>query len=419
METGCRSRLVASLFAAAVAAGAVGDSHALGQGFSVISNPIQVPLHWRHIDGSTANPRKLGIYVTLGGAATPQLFEFDTGGDGFYATFSGSAAWWGGGWAATSGTFNQTYDSGMTYTGTAVTTAVSLFADASGGAPLVTATNVVVGQTVGIEKKRNDGSIEQLWPLPSGTSPPPVEQAFYGDFGMAPKRGQAGIDSLAGQLLYGPGVTAGFRIHASDESPWVQFGLTASDTAVRPTTFAMNLASGSSPAGVAYYENLVVTGSLFVVKDGQPFEQPTGLIFDTGASTTVHNSGSTSPFPPHLTQDHAEREVVHGATFVVSGSSLVSDAGWLPLMSLTTGGHVDVDQVAVQFKADNPNYYLNTGILPFMQNDFVYDLAAARLTTIAVPEPSAMLATAGAAGLAWLRWGRRKRRRAEGRRIPV
>jgi hypothetical protein len=49
-----------------------------------------VPLHWRHINGDTSGPRKLGIDVTLGGGSAPQFFEFDTGGDSFYATFHGT-----------------------------------------------------------------------------------------------------------------------------------------------------------------------------------------------------------------------------------------------------------------------------------------------------------------------------------------
>jgi len=379
---------------------------ARGQDFTIITSPIQVPLHWRHIDGSASAPRKLGIYATLGGAVAPQLFEFDTGGAGFFATYSTGTAspWWGSGWTATSGTFSQSYDSGITYSGTSVTTTVRLFADSSAPSPLLSASDVVVGQTIGIDR----AGYPTLWPLPSAGSPPPVEGAFYGDFGMAPKQGQAGIDSLAGQFLYGAGVTAGFRVHASDENPWVQFGLTDADLTILPTTFSMNVDTGTSPAGVPYYQSLIVSGSLSVVKDNAPFDQATGFIFDTGAFTTIHNAAPNDPFPAHLTKDHAGTEVVHGAHFVASGISLQPGLFSEPFLDFTTGGVKDVDRVDVQYKADDPIYYVNTGILPFTQNDVVYNLGSGRLTVIPVPEPSTGVLGMVGAGLVWLL--RRRRR---------
>jgi len=374
----------------AVLGGGLAAASARGQGFSTITSPIQVPLHWRHINGNTSGPRKLGIYATLGGGSMPQLFEFDTGGDGFYATFATGTAspWWGDDWTTTGGTFSQTYDSGHVYTGTAATTTVRLFASGTATAPLLTAANTIVGQTTSITDTKH-APAEQLWPLPSGTSPPPIEQVFWGDFGMAPKRGQAGIDQLAAQLLYGPGVTAGFRVHASDEHPWVQFGLSAADTVLGGTSFALNVASGTSPAGVLYSENLVVTGSLSVTDGTREFRQPTGFIFDTGASTTIH-SGTNIQFPFDLTKDGEGQRVKDQASVVVSGSSLVTGS-WSVFMNVTASA---TDKVDVQYK-DGP-YYLNTGIAPFTHYDFVYDLSGQTLTMVAVPEPATLgLAVAG------------------------
>jgi len=190
------------------------------QGFTTITSPLRVPLHWRSVDDDPTKSRKLGLYATIGGGTTPQLFEFDTGGDGLYARYATGAA----------------------------------------GSPLLTAADVVVGLTSGMTQPGSG----TLWPLPSGTSPPPTNGAFFGDFGMAPKQGQSGIDSLVAQLAYGAGMAAGFRVHAASENPWVQFGLAAGDLNVLPTTFALNAAIGSSAAGVPYYQPVVVTGSLDV-----------------------------------------------------------------------------------------------------------------------------------------------------------
>ena len=369
-----------SLACLSLLGGGVFGVPALGQGFSTVTTPIQVPLHWRYVNGDVTGQRKLGIYVTLGGGTTPQLFEFDTGGNGFYATYStGSASpWWGPAWTTTGGTFSQSFDSGLAYTGTAATTTVQLFGSVTASTPLLTAANAVVGQ---------------LWPLPSGTISPPIEQAFYGDFGMAPKRGQAGIDQLAAQLLYGPAVTAGFRVHASDENPWVQFGLSASDTALATTSFALNVGSGTSPAGVKYYDNLVVTGSLSVTDGVREFKQPTGFIFDTGASTTIH-SGTNVQFPDDLTKDGAGKRVKDGALVVVSGSSLL-DGDWTAFMTITASSS---DKVGVQNDDSSTKhgpYYLNTGIAPFLENDIIYNLEGETLTLVPAFAPVPEIDPAG------------------------
>ena len=382
-----------SLACLSLLGGGVFGVPALGQGFSTVTTPIQVPLHWRHVNGDVTGQRKLGIYVTLGGGTTPQLFEFDTGGNGFYATYAtGSSPWWGPAWTTTGGTFSQSFDSGRVYTGTAATTTVQLFGGATANTLLLTAANAVVGQTTAIVDTKYTPA-EQLWPLPSGTTSPPIEQAFYGDFGMAPKRGQAGIDQLAAQLLYGPAVTAGFRVHASDENPWVQFGLSASDTALATTSFALNVGSGTSPAGVKYYDNLVVTGSLSVTHGAREFKQPTGFIFDTGASTTIH-SGTNVQFPDDLTKDGYGKRVKDGALVVVSGSSLL-DGDWPAFMTITASSS---DKVGVQNDDSSTKqgpYYLNTGIAPFLEYDLVYNLDGETLTLVPAFPPVPEIDPAG------------------------
>ena len=382
-----------SLACLSLLGGGVFGVPALGQGFSTVTTPIQVPLHWRYVNGDVTGQRKLGIYVTLGGGTTPQLFEFDTGGNGFYATYAtGSSPWWGPAWTTTGGTFSQSFDSGLAYTGTAATTTVQLFGSATANTLLLTAANAVVGQTTNIVDTKYTPA-EQLWPLASGTTSPPIEQAFYGDFGMAPKRGQAGIDQLAAQLLYGPGVTAGFRVHASDENPWVQFGLSASDTALATTSFALNVGSGTSPAGVKYYDNLVVTGSLSVTDGVREFKQPTGFIFDTGASTTIH-SGTNVQFPDDLTKDGAGKRVKDGALVVVSGSSLL-DGDWTAFMNITASSS---DKVGVQNDDSSTKhgpYYLNTGIAPFLENDIIYNLEGETLTLVPAFAPVPEIDPAG------------------------
>jgi len=52
---------------------------------SVVVETVHVPLHYR-TTGSGGD--KLGIYASIGGGTTPQIFEFDTGGAGLFAAYS-------------------------------------------------------------------------------------------------------------------------------------------------------------------------------------------------------------------------------------------------------------------------------------------------------------------------------------------
>lgn len=354
--------------------------------------PIRVPLHWVKIGSPSNGQRKLGIYASLGGSSTPQLFEFDTGGNGFYATYGQgkSAKWWGDHWSTTGKTFSQSYDSGMTYTGDAVTTDVTLFADKRARQPLFKAADIIVGQTREIINTK-DKPPKQLWPLSNASKKPPVNGIFYGDFGMAPKPGQQGIDSIAAQLQYMPGITAGFRVHASNTNPWVQFGLTQQDIATLPTTFSLNRDGRSSPRGIPYYENLVVTGDLSIKPSAklakqtgaQRFQQATGFIFDTGASTTIHTGGGIN-IPNDLTRNGDGKDISKGSVVKVSALSKdpITKNQSIPFMRFKSGYKTDKNNVGIQ---QATSYYLNTGILPFLSNDLVYDLQAGRLTLIPRP----------------------------------
>ncbi len=226
-----------------------------------ITAPIQVPLHWTPISSGFPMPtRKLGLYVALGGGSSPQLFEFDTGGAGFYPAYSEHVNWWGADQQANTpySDFSQGYNSGNSYAGQVVTTSVSLYGSASAPAPLFTATDVVVGRASLITNSAGS----TVWSNAStAATPPPLLGAFWGDFGMAPKQGQQGqqglnpsspsggptIDSLISQLAFGTGVTAGYRVHASSENPWVQFGLGPADLLDLPTSFALNSAGLGQP----------------------------------------------------------------------------------------------------------------------------------------------------------------------------
>jgi len=430
----CRGPGLAWLLgAAAAAAGSIAPA-----GAQVVQQPIRVPLYWTQIQwGSNPQPSKLGIYVALAGSTTPQLFEFDTGGAGFYPTYAANAPWWGSNWQTTGYTFKQDYDgSKIRYKGDVVSTTLSLFAGSGAGQPLLTAPNVIVGQTATI----NDQPIDPF------QTTAPLEQAFWGDFGMAPKQGKAGrddhqtlpgpaplLDSLMAQLTYGTGVTPGFRVHASSAAPWVQIGLGPQDLTVLPTSFQLNRTGYSSATDVLYFENYVISGTLAVSDGASGFiNTNTGMILDTGAYATIHDDKQI--FPAALSSGV---RVVDGALVQVSAPSLLPSqlGASVPFLSFPAGNTVNADLVSVDESNDvddGKGYYLNTGLLPFLSNDVIYVLgsskpgssgSAAVLTLVPQPVPaplgSAGLTVAAALGGRLRRLRRRIRARDAGAVPPL
>ena len=361
-----------------------------------INHPVKVPLHWVELgDSGDQGQRKLGIYASLGGSRQPRLFELDSGGAGFYAAFAkgDGAPWWGPRVRSNAIPFEQTYDSGMTYTGTAVRSTIELFANRSARSSRLKQHNVVVGQTERIEDQRHDRPTT-LWPESGGAITPPVSKTFYGDFGLAPKRGQHKIDSLAAQLHYGPGVTAGFRVHATAKRPWVQFGLGPNDLTVRPSSFRLNRAAGRKPSrtGVPYYHPFVLKGTLEIASgEGQApvrfSRRSTGILLDTGASTSIH-SVAPSTIPPALTVNGEGQQLSPGAIVTARSPSL--DPGRRGqeaiVLQLAVGRHDDPPgfSTAVAIKP-SASFDLNAGIRPFLNNDVIVNLAEGQLTLLPRP----------------------------------
>ena len=196
---------------------------------SIITETVHVPLHYRTIG---SGGQKLGIYLSIGGGSKPQIFEFDTGGAGLYAAYATNtnSPWWGTSFGTTTNFVTNTYDSGIQYQGPIVTAAVSLFADHHSTTPLVTTPgDLLVGQMTNIANT-NTGDV--LW-TPEGEGPsgqPPVDNVFYGDFGMSLNYASKGIVNLIAQLSFSNGIIPGFRVRAHGDSPFLQIGLTAADT---------------------------------------------------------------------------------------------------------------------------------------------------------------------------------------------
>jgi hypothetical protein len=443
-----------------------------------LTHPVRIPLY-RAIDPSDPSTYKFGILASLNGGS-PRPFEFDTGGNGFYATWGIGklSPWFRSGnpsaidctSSAIDSCITTQYDSGLSYSSYVGSSSVSLFGSGR-SAPLLTVESATIGQTVSITNGKK-GPAGSGWSATTGTtipgypSPyPPVQGRFFGDFGMAVKPGQNGpsaISSLVTQKAFwsnfGPSVTPGYRVHASGAKPWVQFGLSGSDDLeVRPRRFRLN--NGGASCGTDLGTGGINCGSLAVSgSPGFSGENQTTVIFDTGATTTIHTTDSSNgvtitgqpfskgSFPCDLTTSSSNcsstgstPSVINGASVTVTANSVNNkpeiifnlNAGSTtttsPLFNQINvqGYDVSTSSLAPACQAfNNPCYYLNTGILPFLQNDVIVDLSQywsagglAELTLVAqplsVPAPAPLLGVPLALGFL-----RRQRRRMTGSEAP-
>ena len=373
---------------------------------SVISNTILVPLHYKAVNDSA----KLGIYASLGGG-TPKIFEFDTGGWGFYAAYASEdrskSPWWGTNVTPTDKHITESYDSGIEYQGLVVTTAVSLYADHHSSTPLVTTAETTrVGQMTNIFN--TDGA--SYW-TPQGEATngtPPIDKQFFGDFGMGLSYASNGIVNIVMQLAFTNGITPGFRVRAHGTNPYLQIGLTAADTnSASAFYFGMNT-NTNAPSGAVFpvsgkgfYSEQVFNANMTISNATTNFTANLGITTDTGASTTIHNA-NVGGIPGELlvTNSSDKIHIVTGADFGLSGNPIGgTETNFFQFVTSN-------NQIKIQNdKPGNSNiFYLNSGIELFKQYDVIYNLQDGQIGFEAIPEPHtwALLAVSAAA-LAFLR----------------
>ena len=353
----------------------------------VITTPIQVPLYFATINSDGA--QKVGIYASLGGNATPQFFEFDTGGKGFYATYASADAefspWWGNAVTTSTTRITNVFDSGLTYTGFPATTTVSLFSAPGSPMPLVSTGRIDVAQIDSITDGSND-----LW-TPNGSTTPPVDNVFWGDFGAALDYAKNGIVNPLTQLVYACGVQPGFRVHIDEQNQtaWLQIGLTEADLQDTAAFFFPMVADPKAPegatvprSGLPFYSEQVFNAGINIFENVDPVIVDTGvgITTDTGASTTLHNtnlSPSADDYDGIIEWSDPQTKIKgtldNGLRFFLSGTTTAgSDASFF---DFRTNDRVNDGQVKVQNAGVNADtYYLNTGIALFYTYDVIYSL---------------------------------------------
>ena len=217
-----------------------------------VTNPVQIGLIPYLYSPSTTSlggdPEwRFLIYASLAGSTTPQLYTFDTGGEGFnaaYATNPGYSPAWGTNFTLinpTNSSMTYGYGSNAQYTyGGTVSTSFTLYtSNNSGLSTAITSSNIVVAQMTNMTQ----GGVT-LWP----STNPPWNGVAYGDFGLHLSWQDNGVVNPLAQLVYATNVIAGYMVHlgfqdSSSVTPppgaYVQIGLTASNLATFPDRFPL------------------------------------------------------------------------------------------------------------------------------------------------------------------------------------
>ena len=382
-----------------------------------VTTPITVPLHFTEVSQGIY---KLGIYAGIGDGAKPALFEFDTGGAGFYAAYASANAsrsdWWGSGVVSQNQTVHIVYDSGNTYNGTIVSAPVSLFSAHHSTTPLLTLAPALLGQMDQITKvNQNNGNITPLWgPHGELNGEPPIDGVFYGDFGMSPKYQNNGITNLIAQMTYSSNITAGFRVSVdyATQNASLRIGLTPQDMAdagnlllpmVQDTTANGTLTPN---ANLRFFSEQLFNATINISgNNGTLSSTGTGITPDTGATTTLHNTQNSTQVQDYANLivwkdniPNSTGDLINGLNFSLSATNTSNET--VEFFQFQTNGTVDGGNVSVQDNRSKSQFYLNTGLSLFYQYDTIYDLQNGVFGLAAVPEPSAgaLLLVAAAAG---------------------
>jgi len=369
---------------------------------------------------------KYGIYAAMGGSTTPQLYEFDTGGNGFYAVIGGGTnslptPAWGPNVSTPQAATAITYSSGNVYSGNSVYSQVAIYSaiNSPGGttnaatASIFSKTNTLIGQVDSITNSRGNAGAGS-WP---NDTTPPVDGHFYGDFGMAlkfstngaPASSATGIMSIVGQLDYATNVIPGFILNlvspgSTDAS--VQFGLDQNYL----TNYPIRIAIAGRDTNQTFPGTTVPTYSGAVISNNVVLNNGTDgtatnsipVVLDTGATPELFfDSGATNSFE-NFTRTNGNGDIIITDNTALSIFAQDTNGVVLELFNATTG--VSDFNVGVNY---GTNFSLNIGQELFYRYEIAYDLQDGILALRPIPEPNQvwlmLYAVLGISGLALLR----------------
>jgi hypothetical protein len=342
------------------------------------AQPTTVPLHPIFVEGTGW---KIGI--TIGFEASPQgwkLFEFDTGGPGFWAGYSSD--WW--------PTFQPIppeeqlqikYASGNEYTG--IPGRTPLYFTGAPGTVAMTATATVARIVHGKVKGVN-------WQNDINNNRPPLYSNFYGDFGAdlnsyppGPGPGHHVISVLL-QVANGFIVEIGPYPSSPTQPPTgqLQIGLTEEEISGMATVLPLSTGEkGLSATGVLRIGGRAI--NLPAGGGGSSDPQPCAVLFDSGAPSTHIWTGTVIP-QSALAGLAGVTVDGNGKGTLPSGLKLELVYDGITIMSFTTGtqtgknlvtfspAHTDASSSGPNAGGGDPPGYVNTGLVPFFGNRITF-----------------------------------------------
>jgi hypothetical protein len=363
--------------------------------------PCIIPLQMVNIKPSNSYQPgyKLGIYAGLGGGS-PKLYEFDTGGSGFWAaspppSYAGTD-WWGPNTTNLpnqQNTMSKTYASGNEYVANLVKTTVELYSQ-SNGQP----TNPVCGSgatQLNVSQITSNRLDSQQWNDDLSNGAPPLQTAFYGNFGAAlfptlstdSSSTKFAVYSILPQIVpHTPNLTNGFIVHVGaldlNANPTLQIGLTDSDLRSFPIQVPMT-APISTPGWVfpqtnapTYRNQLIISSAMTLSQQFTSLHQPpftnTDLIIDTGS---IHpNFYQNSDTGLVVDPDFLEKPNNRKGSPLHSGVILQIQAAAASSQACPTNLNWTYSSTPNLIHAGYGNGRVNTGIEIFASYDIMFDL---------------------------------------------
>jgi hypothetical protein len=340
---------------------------------------------------------KIGINVSLNGGQTYQMYEFDTGGQGFWSAYN--AAWFSNPVKADDMVATNSYSSGITYVAQVVTEPITLQGTVSGPTgPTATLLTVNGGNVAAIQNAEKptppDPFTDQQFQNDISNTPtpiPPIYNTFFGDFGMALGSSSQCLLGILPQLVgYSNGFIVDLGTYPTSNTPinpqgyvqvgTLQVGLTDLDIASFSTLITMQGSNDTTLFPVTNeptYTERLGTGNVDISNGSVSYSGATSFVFDTGApSTEVHPNTTEATDIASIIDNNGN--LVPGTTFTVSSPGATQPvppgtlaANWQ--MSFPAGNQSGLNQVGIA-QADSGTGYVNTGLQPFFQGPVMYDV---------------------------------------------
>lgn len=368
--------------------------------------PYRIPLYIFNI-GKADPEYKVGIKLKIDavsdGESSPwRMYEFDTGGTGFFA-FPYSAT------ENSVGDYSINYASGNLLTGNAQNTTITF--ESMHEAPQSTVTTHIGVITSASSPKPENSLNDWIFDLPEK---PPLETYFYGDFGMGLGSLQPTEPSPTSPPLYaiipqlaGPQNT-GFIIHLGDvpdpDAPpgadgqiamgWIQVGLTAHEAQASSWDSAVSMIPGTSGelfphSNQPVYQEMLSNGTLNMTGVGPV---SVGIVYDTGApNTEIHPVGDTDPAVAADIQAALDAAASDPGTIHLGldGEPKLTDGiGTILSYQIGTVSGENVAGISTQNVINSPGLYVNTGITAFFGHDVVFNIGDGFVGFNVVPEPA-------------------------------